>query len=182
MMDRLTMWRKDGRAAIANNDNASPIEQMSKIPDIINRLAVIEDILGPDYDLDHLQALISRNPLAECKVLKKKLDAAEKTIASLLPSTPREKITTCFGHPIERVLELVEADQKGQIITLKPEDVMSIAAATYAIVNNKKLYGALFVWDPQGKKGGPFSIPFSDAAITLHQIIDPVLKKEVPEE
>lgn len=53
-MERLTTYRKDGRAAISNNDGATPLEQTMKIPKAIDRLAAIEDILGDEYDLDEL--------------------------------------------------------------------------------------------------------------------------------
>lgn len=42
-MERLTTYRKDGRAAIANKDGASPLEQTMKIPAVIDRLAAYED-------------------------------------------------------------------------------------------------------------------------------------------
>lgn len=43
-MKRLTVKRPDGRLAIANNDNASPTEQMLKIPLVIAHLAAYEDM------------------------------------------------------------------------------------------------------------------------------------------
>lgn len=42
-MERLTVRRKDGRAAIANKDGASPLEQTMKIPVALDRLAAYED-------------------------------------------------------------------------------------------------------------------------------------------
>lgn len=42
-MERLTTYRKDGRAAISNNDGATPLEQTMKIPKAIDRLAAYED-------------------------------------------------------------------------------------------------------------------------------------------
>ena len=56
-MERLTVWRKDGRASIANRDGATPLQQTMKITDVIDRLAAIEDILGDEYDLDRLREL-----------------------------------------------------------------------------------------------------------------------------
>lgn len=56
-MERLTVWRKDGRASIANRDGATPLQQTMKITDVIDRLAAIEDILGEEYDLDRLREL-----------------------------------------------------------------------------------------------------------------------------
>lgn len=43
-MERLTVKRPDGRWAIANNDGANPMEQMNKIPLVIDRLAHYEDM------------------------------------------------------------------------------------------------------------------------------------------
>lgn len=57
-MERLTTYRADGRAAIANNDRATPLQQTMKIPNIIDRLAAIEDILGDEYDLERLRNLV----------------------------------------------------------------------------------------------------------------------------
>lgn len=42
-MERMTTKRKDGRWAIKNDDGATPLEQMKKIPLAINRLAAYED-------------------------------------------------------------------------------------------------------------------------------------------
>ena len=56
-MKRLTTYRADGRAAIANNENATPKQKVLKIPKVIDRLASIEDILGDEYDLDRLAEL-----------------------------------------------------------------------------------------------------------------------------
>lgn len=56
-MKRLTTYRADGRAAIANNENATPKQKVLKIPKVIDRLAAIEDILGDEYDLDRLREL-----------------------------------------------------------------------------------------------------------------------------
>lgn len=68
-MERLTTWRSDNRAAIANNDGATPTQQMMKIPKVIDRLADIEDILGDDYDLDRLRELIEADRDRRCVVL-----------------------------------------------------------------------------------------------------------------
>jgi hypothetical protein len=56
-MKRLTTYRADGRAAIANNENATPKQKVLKIPKVIDRLAAIEDILGDENDLDRLREL-----------------------------------------------------------------------------------------------------------------------------
>ena len=42
-MKRLTTYRADGRAAIANNENATPKQKVLKIPKVIDRLASFEE-------------------------------------------------------------------------------------------------------------------------------------------
>lgn len=73
-MERLTTYRADGRAAIANNDNATPKKQMLKIPKVIDRLAAIEDILGNEYNLDRLRELAKADREGRCVVLPAKPD------------------------------------------------------------------------------------------------------------
>ena len=68
-MKRLTTYRTDGRAAIANNDRATPLQQTMKIPNIIDRLAAIEDILGNEYDLDRLRELAQADREGRCVVM-----------------------------------------------------------------------------------------------------------------
>ena len=45
-------------------------------------------------------------------------EKAEMAIADLTGIAPRERITTCFGHPLDRVRELVEADREGRCVVL----------------------------------------------------------------
>lgn len=68
-MKRLTTYRADGRAAIANNENATPKQKVLKIPKVIDRLAAIEDILGDEYDLDRLRELVQADREGRCVVL-----------------------------------------------------------------------------------------------------------------
>lgn len=67
-MKRLTTYRADGRAAIANNENATPKQKVLKIPKVIDRLAAIEDILGDEYDLDRLRELAQADKEGRCFV------------------------------------------------------------------------------------------------------------------
>lgn len=53
---------------------------------------------------------------SQCEALKKKLRYAERAIAALMQIEPQERITTCFGHPIGRVMELIEADKRREIL------------------------------------------------------------------
>lgn len=71
-MERLTVWRKDGRASIANRDGATPLQQTMKITDVIDRLAAIEDILGDEYDLGRLRELAQADREGRCVVLPAK--------------------------------------------------------------------------------------------------------------
>ena len=74
-MERLTTWRSDKRASIANNDGSTPLQQTMKIPKVIDRLAAIEDILGDDYDLDRLRELVEADRDGRCVVLPCKVGA-----------------------------------------------------------------------------------------------------------
>lgn len=69
-MERLTVRRKDGRASIENKmDRNTPLQQAMRIPDVIDRLAAIEDILGDNYDLDRLRELVEADREGRCEVL-----------------------------------------------------------------------------------------------------------------
>lgn len=54
---RMTVKRQDGRWAVANNDGASNLEQMKKLPKAIARLAAYEDTgLDPEEVTDLMAA------------------------------------------------------------------------------------------------------------------------------
>lgn len=67
------------------------------------RLAAIEDILGDDYDLDHL-----RESLAACKGL----EPSEIAESKLLIATRKDP------EKLARMAELVDADQDGRCVVL----------------------------------------------------------------
>lgn len=68
-MERLTVLRKDGRASIENKmDRNTPLQQAMRIPDVIDRLAAIEDILGDNYDLDRLRELVEADREGRCRI------------------------------------------------------------------------------------------------------------------
>ena len=100
-MDRLTIWRKDGRAAIANKDGATPLQQTMKITDVIDRLAAIEDILGDEYDLDRLRELAEADRDGRCVVLQAG-GYTDKDGENALKSS----MNTCFYHnnPVTRYI------------------------------------------------------------------------------
>ena len=80
-MKRLTVKRPDGRWAIANNDNANPMEQMLKIPLVIDRLADYEDTgLEPDM----IEATINGQITLQ-KALEKYTQAEEQGRLEVLP-------------------------------------------------------------------------------------------------
>lgn len=54
-MERMTIKRSDGRWAIANNDGATPLKQMEKIPIAIDRLAAYENANLTPADINDLR-------------------------------------------------------------------------------------------------------------------------------
>ena len=100
-MKRLTTYRADGRAAIANNENATPKQKVLKIPKVIDRLASIEDILGDEYDLDRLRELaqadrmIGKEVWAQAKYLN-----IFQTKPSLIQRTTNQYVSLLKGGNI----------------------------------------------------------------------------------
>ena len=93
-MERLTTYRKDGRAAISNNDGATPLEQTMKIPKAIDRLAAIEDILGDEYDLDELREMVQAKRKGRCIVLPcKKGDTVWRIVHDAAPHITKDRCT-----------------------------------------------------------------------------------------
>ena len=106
-MERLTTWRSDGRAAIANPESRAPAEQMKRISEVIERLAVIEDILGNSYDLNHLREAVSKQE--EYKQFMKRWEYAVE-IAGIVKNAGGE-----------RIMELLQADREKRCVIL-PSD------------------------------------------------------------
>lgn len=73
-------------------------------------------------------------------------DAAQSIIAQDIGVTGVDKIKTCFGYPLEKVQELVEADKAGKcmVLPLKPGDEV------YYIGWSACSHG----WDDPGECGG----------------------------
>lgn len=91
-MERLTTRRKDGRWAIKNDDNATPVKQMEKIPRVIDRLAAYEDTgLEPE----------------EVTAIKNAIMGQEIS-----------KIIEFDGIPIRRLKELAQAKKDGRLVVL----------------------------------------------------------------
>lgn len=56
--------------------------------------------------------------LARAEAAKERAEKAAAVVSELMRFAPKERITTCFGHPIERVLDLVKADRDGRCVVL----------------------------------------------------------------
>lgn len=88
-MERMTVKRKDGRWAIENNDNAKPMEQMSKLSAALDRLAAYEDTgLEPEE--------------VQCMV--------ENAESRLLLYFEKQ-----YGIGAGRMMELAQADREGRV-------------------------------------------------------------------
>ena len=131
-MERLTVWREDGRASIENKGNRmTPMQQAMRIPDVIDRLASIEDILGDTYELDELRELNMRAEYAEtgweraidsrngwegrCQEATYRAEDAEKRAQEA-----KELVLELLGETcdLDRLRELVEADRDGRCVVL----------------------------------------------------------------
>ena len=70
-------------------------------PEIIDRLASIEDILGDDYDLERLEVMMT-----QCMSMREEVSERFRITGSI---------------PVERLRELVEADKDGRCVILPKE-------------------------------------------------------------
>lgn len=59
-----------------------------------------------------------KNLIEAVKMVTERAEKAERNIAELMGISPQERITTCFGHPLDRVRELVKADREGRCVVL----------------------------------------------------------------
>ena len=84
-MKRLTTYRADGRAAIANNENATPKQKVLKIPKVIDRLAAYEDT------------------------------GLEPEEIGLLAKQRNLYVYACGELPLKRIRELAQADRDGRV-------------------------------------------------------------------
>lgn len=57
----------------------------------------------------------ARNHVKEAEARAEK---AERAVAELMGISPQERITTCFGHKLDRVMELVKADRDRRCVIL----------------------------------------------------------------
>ena len=70
----------------------------------------------------------------------------------------------------DHLRDLIHAEQHGRLVVLDEKTALSMYAGARAIENNKRLFGATYVYDIFGKQGGPKEIPYFDAANNLRNI------------
>lgn len=71
---------------------------------------------------------------------------------------------------IAHIRDLLQAEQDGRLVVLDEKTALSMYAGARAIENNKRLFGATYVYDIFGKQGGPKEISYFDAANNLRNI------------
>ncbi len=101
-MERLTVKRKDGRLALANNDGSSPMRQIEKLPVAIDRLAAYEDTGLEPEDIDALQK-------------------RERGLAEMLVN-----VSCGCVVPYTRLAELAQAEKDGRLVILPPNDPLTL--------------------------------------------------------
>ena len=79
--------------------------------------------------------------------------------------------------PIDHIRDLIQAEQDERLVVLDEKTVLSMYAGARAIENNKRLFGATYVYDIFGKQGGPKEIPYFDAANNLRNIASAIAQK-----
>ena len=63
-----------------------------------------------------------------------------------------------------------ECEKQGEVVVLDRRTALAIAAGCRAITNSKKYDGAAYVYDIFGEEGGPYEIPYAEAARILNEI------------
>lgn len=91
-------------------------------PEIIDRLASIEDILGDTYDLDRLEVMMT-----QCMSMREEVSERFRITGSI---------------PVERLRELVEADKAGRCVVI-PENY---DGAMFRVWKNQILSSEKFAW------------------------------------
>lgn len=77
---------------------------------------------------------------------------------------------------LESMLDEIPAWISGKNLTaeLQREQILAIGAGLHAILNNKRLQGAIYVHDVRGEHGGPYQLDFHRAAEILCDMFDAV--------
>lgn len=69
-VERLTGWKENGRAYVIDCPEFELPEKANKVlQNLADKHAVIEDVLGDTYDLDHLRELVEADKDGRCVVL-----------------------------------------------------------------------------------------------------------------
>lgn len=69
--------------------------------------------------------------LARAEAAEDRAEKAEKAIAELMGISPNQRITTCFGHPLDRVMDLVKADRAGRVKILSSTTGMTCGSCDH---------------------------------------------------
>ena len=86
-----------------------------------------------------------------------KIDITEKGIIELLKT---------------KLAAYEDLEEQGRMVMLDRETALAIAAGWRAIRTAKRFHGASYVYDPFGKDGGPYEIPYVKAGEILCNIWD----------
>lgn len=76
------------------------------------------------------------------------------------------------GTEAKRFIDLLKAYDENRLLVLDRETALAIAAGWRAIRTTKRFHGASYVYDPLGKDGGPYEIPYVKAEEILCNIWD----------
>lgn len=82
---------------------------------------------------------------------------------------------------VDHLRDLLQAEQDGRLVVLDEKTALSMYAGARAIENNKRLFGATYVYDVFGKHGGPKEISYYEASNHLRDVAEPVLDREEAE-
>ena len=135
-MERLTTYRKDGRAAISNNDGATPLEQTMKIPKAIDRLAAYEDTgLEPEEiekAMDIVKSAVSAFEDFGVDRLAELAQAYREGRCVILPFKPLRWVYMCsarFPKPAQAhyasAINVLQDMDKGCVFGDTPEDAQA---------------------------------------------------------
>lgn len=75
------------------------------------------------------------------------------------------------NEAIDKLAAYEDAEEQGRLVVLDRETALAIAAGRRAIrMTRKRFHGAIYVYDPLGKDGGPYEIPYVKAEEILCNI------------
>lgn len=82
----------------------------------------------------------------------------------------RTEMCESSGYDCVELGRYRKAEQEGRLVVLNQEEALAIGAGLAAIRNNKRLLGVTCLYDVFGKDGGPYEIPYHEAAEILCRI------------